>query len=61
MKKVYVVIWAGQCSDDWNTDGCFESLEIAEAKVCFEQLRHPKWRYQIIRAEVPLFAKEVTA
>lgn len=63
-QMIYIVLWRGaDLRDEWGCDGIYTDLAIAQARLNYEKLKHPKWAHVLVvgnpDAEVPATSTEV--
>ncbi len=51
---LYVILYHAQLDKTWCSDSINTSREMAEAKLAYERLKQPKWRFELFEIEIPV-------
>lgn len=51
--KLWVILYSAKFDKTWACDSVNESQEIAQAKLVYERLERPEWRFEMAEVEVP--------
>jgi len=51
--KLWVILYSAKFDKTWACDSVNESQEIAQAKLVYERLKQPDWKFELVEVEIP--------
>ncbi len=52
--KLWVILYSAKFDKTWACDSVNESQEIAQAKLVYERLKQPEWKFELVEVEIPV-------
>ena len=52
--KLWVILYSAKFDKTWACDSVNESQEIAQAKLVYERLKRPDWKFELVEVEIPV-------
>ena len=51
--KLYLILYHSKFNQEWSCDSTNPTRELAEAKLAYERLKQPTWRFELVEVEIP--------
>ena len=51
--KLWVILYSAKFDKTWACDSVNASQEIAKAKLTYERLKQPEWKFELVEVEIP--------